>query len=188
MSQNQNQKQQNQNPKQKQKQIEQLTKSDVEVLYQKRQIEKDGGEVELLDTSTADLIREVLGDPLSERGVRDTSTMRLETLARQYVDDEGSIEESISLESLSQTPESGGLEENEEVDADADADAEEFTIESLAPADVRMGHKRSKLISAMDGRCPERTQELREELCAELGIDDVDELPEPQAFADIVRG
>lgn len=193
MSKNQNQ--QNQNPKQNQKQnqkiLEQLTESDVEVLYQKRRIERAGGEAEVHDKSTTDLIREVFGDALESRGVRDSSTMSLESLARQFCNDEGAVEESISLESLSQMPDAGGNpDESEVLDADEDEDEdedEEFSIEMLSPPDVRMGYERSKLIDAMEGRTPEHVENLKQDLADDLGCT-VEQLPEYRQFADIVRG
>ena len=185
MSQNQNH--QNQNPKQKQKILESLDESDVEVLYQKRRIERAGGEAEVHDKSTTDLIREVFGDALESQGVRDSSTMSLESLVRQFCNDEGEVEESLSIESLSQHPESGGnTDESEEIDADEDED-EEFSVESLAPADVRMGYQRSKLIDAMEGRTPEHVENLKQDLADDLGCT-VEQLPEYRQFADIVRG
>lgn len=146
----------------------QLSSDEVDALYQKKQIEDDGGEAVVVEQRAVDAVREILGEALRERGVSNPDSLSLEALAGQFTDlEREQLEDTVTALSR-QHPETGGARPEELSESPG-----ELRVESLSAPSARDAYEKCKLIDTLESRdIHKRAQELREELAGDLDVDE----------------
>ena len=154
-----------------------LRKDQFELLWQAERINDDGGEPVVVSNEAITAVREALGGPLSETlGLHDEAidAMSLEALAAAVTPDDDD-ESSPVLDTLEQTPETGG-QDAADLAADQDDDEPEG-FEALSGD--QQAEVREKLTRAarFDHRLPQHCESLRNEAVAMVpGVESIEEL------------
>lgn len=138
-----------------------LHSEQIELLYDTKRIENDGDEPVVVSESAVSAVRDVLGEALESQGLRDPSTLSLESLARQFTDEDGEVDANALLD-LSQHPETGG-EDSETLAEEQDTDDEPEGIEALSSEQVEDVRDKLQHASMMEDRTPRYSEELRQQ-------------------------
>lgn len=142
---------------------EQLRSDQVEILYQSERLKESDEEPVVVSQSAVEAVREVMGEALREQGLRDPSTLSLESLARQFQDDEGEVD--ANLLALDQTPETGGTD-GEALAAEqgvADADDDEPDVAALVEDNRDRVEELVDLCDRHSNRLPHHVSEWEQE-------------------------
>lgn len=131
------------------------------------------------EQEACEAVKDVLSDALKENhGLREgvVSDMSALSMVNQFRDDD---EGSISLEALTQTPETGGSpDDSEDVEANEDGSNGdgENPLESLSAAEREDVKNKLEKADMMESRTPDYADSLRAEAAEIAGLEDADDI------------
>lgn len=160
---------------------ETLHSDQIELLYDAKRIEDNGDEPVVVSQEAVDRCREALGQPLAALGVREEAieSMSLETLASAAAPTDGDSDDPLDLESLDQTPETGGEDADALAEHDAEDESDENPVAALDAEDRDRAEELCRLVGRHRkiGRLPEHTEEWEKEALALVpDANDLDEI------------